>query len=101
MNQKVNLIQIEEHGYVSRTQNLLEQILREGIATYIGKIEYPRWLGSAKEILHINQTTVTLSYSPCNPYNRTVLKIHGINEDILRTKELLEQILKEDLIRSK
>lgn len=107
MNNPINLIKTEAYEYISRTnqldghamRRLLEEphLFREGIATHLGVMRYPKWLGGITEILHINKTSVYLGYNPDNLDNPAILSIHGTNEDILATKSLLEHLLKTKL----
>ena len=104
----INLVQTEARNYVSSkldghvAKRLLEEphLFRECIASYVGKIVYPVWLGGVTEILHINKTTLGISYNPDDLHNSVYLSIHGLNKDILHTKRLLEHILKIGLVRS-
>jgi hypothetical protein len=69
----MQVIQLEETnvgGYEGSVSGRLihklahkKQIYSEGIASYVGAIHFPKWLGGVSEILHMNKTTVRLSYN--------------------------------------
>jgi hypothetical protein len=81
------------NGHIIRKVLDNRQIFQEKIATYCGRVEYPRWLGGVKEIIHMNNTTVGLAYDPSNMEASGVIYIDGRGECIAETIGILERLL--------
>ena len=105
------IIQIEEvnlTGFEGRVSGRLlkkladeKQIYREGIASYVGRIDFPKWLGGVAEILQLNKTSVKLSYNPDNLDMPGNIYIYGELEDRESTKQILERMLNTKLVRTR
>lgn len=78
-----------------------KQIYKEGIASHVGRIDYPKWLGGVAEILQLNKTTVNLSYNPNNLDMPGNIYIHGEENDREATKQILERMLNTKLMRTR
>ncbi len=79
--------------------NTAEKILKdphlfgENVASYVGRIDFPKFLGGVVEIIHMNNTTVCLAYNPQDQDIQGYIVIHGSTEKRKSTKSLLERHL--------
>src|SRR3989344_5517620 len=68
-------------------------LFTEGVAMYVGKITYPEHLGGLADVIHMNETTVNLSYNPKRSNISEFISIYGREQKIEETKQLLARSL--------